>query len=80
LGFGVCGYGVWGLGFGVWGLGFGVQGLVFGVGVWGLGFGVWSLGLGAWGWEVRGDAPVSEQVHHLVCHLLAIGAFGKRSI
>ena len=36
MGFGVWGYGVWGLGFGVWGLGFGV---------WGLGFRAWGLGI-----------------------------------
>jgi hypothetical protein len=53
LGFGILGFGVWGLGFGVWGLGFWVWGLGFGVwglrfGVWGLGFGVWGFGCGLW--------------------------------
>ena len=32
MGFGVWGFGVWGLGFGVWGLGFGVWGRVWGSG------------------------------------------------
>jgi hypothetical protein len=34
LGFGVLGFGVWGLVFGVWGLGFGVWGFGWGLGFW----------------------------------------------